>query len=398
MTWRYRFANLLSDVDVAEVELSDVTMDQRIIQPGSLKATIAVPNSDVATQVRKLVPDPTTGVPQTICHVYRGADLWGSYIIWTSKVSIGAKGAVSVAIQGATLESWLYHRIVDADVAYAATDQIAIARALIVNAQTGWAPWTDAANLGISTLDGTSGVLRDQAYKLSEATSAGQRLEELANVEGGFEYRVVTYIEPTTGIRERLWIWGYPTLGSDEPTHVYSSPGNLVTLDISSDSTTAGTAFWARGDTDQTDLTDDSQPAITQAPLMRVDLLAAGWPWLDSVSDHQGVTDVSVLDAYASWYAATTGGVVRTYSASVRLPEDTTEGAYFSPNRLGDRVRLVAVNPWFPPDANGSPTFSITPRVVGVSMTPADRSNGGQDIQELIFADDAADASVTQGA
>jgi hypothetical protein len=73
--YTYRFADLLSDSDIAELELSGVKFDRRIIQPGAFSANITVTNRDIADQVKKIVPG------KTLVHVYRDADVWGTYII-----------------------------------------------------------------------------------------------------------------------------------------------------------------------------------------------------------------------------------------------------------------------------------------------------------------------------
>src|SRR5689334_15463393 len=202
MTYTYRFANLLSDSDVTELELSSVKFDRRIIVPGSFNATIVVSNSDIAREVKKIIPG------RTVVHVYRNADIWGTYIIWQTRVKSSNAGNTSIEIIGATLESWLYRRIVDYDATFNDVDQINIFRSLVQNAQVGWTPYSNSANLGISVVSGTSGILRDRQYRLSEAASVGQRIEELANVDDGFEYMIKTYIDSETNTRVREMSWG----------------------------------------------------------------------------------------------------------------------------------------------------------------------------------------------
>ena len=73
--YTYRFASLLSDADIAELELEDVKFDRRIIVPGKFSGTATVTNVDIANQVKKVIP------AKTVVHVYRDADIWGTYII-----------------------------------------------------------------------------------------------------------------------------------------------------------------------------------------------------------------------------------------------------------------------------------------------------------------------------
>ncbi len=389
-SYRFVFADLLSDADIAELDLSNVSMDRRIIQPGSFSADIPVPNRDVGAQVRKILPDPITRVPQSICHVYQDGLIWGSYVVWTWKASVSERGFTTVSIQGATLESWLNRRMLDADKTFVQVDQIEIARQLLLEAQNAWLPYADSANLGITALSGTSGKLRDRTYLKSEATSVGKRLEELANVSDGFEWMINTWLDESIGSRRREFVWGYPGLGQLESAHTFELPGNITNLVVTHDVTEAGTAFWARGDTPESDVTAAAEPLMTAQPLVVDSLLSAGWPWLDYVSDHQGVTVLSTLQDYATWYAQTRAGTVRTIEVSVRLPD---VGA-FHPSRLGDYALLNAVTEFWPLDDTHAPTFSAIVRVVGIELQPATRGEG-VDIAKLVLSDENTNPSIS---
>jgi hypothetical protein len=375
--WRYVFADLLTDTDVAEIEVTGARFDSRIIIPGAFSATIPVPNPAIAAQARTVIPDPF-GVPQTICHVMRGGDIWDSYVIWTAEPSLDGKGTLSVSLQGATLESWLDHRLTsDAD--FVGVDQIDIARTLLANAQVGhpaspW--WPISANLGITTAPaGGSGVLRDRSYLITEATMVGQRLQELANCDNGFEYRITVYRDPDTGVRVRQWTWGYPMLGSSDTARTYESPGDILSFKYPVDVTAGGTAFWVRGDSIQDDATADSQPLMA-GPVTAEDLFARGWVWLDHVADLSGVSDLTELGGYAQWLANAKSGGVRIAQADIRL---TDRPDILTPAQLGNYAQLVVKNDLWP-------LLQGTWRVVGISVTPQDRSSG-QDKATLIFAD-----------
>lgn len=402
--WRYKFAQAISDADLGELQLTNTSFESLIIVDGAFKATLPVPNADVARVAKKVVPslatDPRSGeivtVPQSICHVYDGGDLWDSYLIWVADRTVQGKGRVSIDLQGASIGSWWSHRLMDSDLTLTATDQIEIARQLIANSQIGWGTFAGNANLSIATQGGNSGVLRDRTYLTTEGAMVGQRLSELANVDGGFEYRTIVFLD--NGIRKRLWTWGYPNLGSDSVNHSYEMPGNLTMLREVTDLTEGATAHWARGDTAQGDLTADSQPTMTAAPWVRSDLLARLWPWTDSVTDHQGVTALPTLDDYAKFYAASKGGAVSTLTARVAVPNDPDgrKTALFRPSRLGDRVALVERSLWWPLDDAGRPTYSPTPRCVGVKVTPRAKQTAGLDMLDLVLADDSIPALVEE--
>lgn len=363
MTYTYRFANLLSDSDVAELDLTNVKFDRRIIIPGSFSATVVVSNADVATQVRKVVPG------KTVVHVYRDADIWGTYIIWSARVQ-SQRGSTQVELSGSTLESWFYRRIVDMDINYNQIDQIQIMRDMISKAQIGWHPYPENSNLGITVMDGSSGVLRDRKYLKTEAASYGQRIEELANVDNGFEYMIRTYIDDT-GKRRREMVWGYPILNESNFAFNYFYPGNISSYELTYDATDAGTAFWARGDTVETDYTEDAQPLMTSFPVLASDYMKAAWPHLDKVIDYSSVTNIKTLEDYAAFWAQTRAGIL-----VIPQIEVVPYNYGFNPNLLGSTATFTITDHYFPLNDKGEPTYSGQFRVIGVEVTPNQKGSG----------------------
>lgn len=363
-SYTYRFANLLSDSDLTELELSGVKFDRRIIVPGSFSGSIVVANEDLAREVKKIVPG------KTVVHVYRNADIWGTYIIWQVRVKSTSTGGANVEFIGASLESWLYRRIVDINFSFVNTDQIEIMRELVSGAQLGWPGFPHAPNLNITVQDGESGVLRDRSYFVAEAASVGQRLEELANVDNGFEYMIRTYINDLGG-RSRELVWGYPTLNHSTKNIQFFYPGNILNYEFSYDTTDAATAFWARGDSIENDGTEDSVPLMTEVPVLASDYLSRSWPHIDKVVDYPSVNQISTLEAYAAWWAQNNAGMTIIPSIEIR-PDDAT---IFTPNELGAMAEFTITDLYFPL-TNGSPTFTGVFRIVGIEVTPPERGRG----------------------
>lgn len=380
--YRYVFADLLTDRTICELPLTGVSFDQRIIVPGALQATIPVPNRAVAEQARKIVasmPEEVhTGPGRTVVYVYRGTDLWGPYLLWTAVPQSDARGRISVALQGATLESYPEHVEIRSDLTYAGADQISgIAAGLVAHMQS-----DPSADIGLTVTAPASGIPRDRTYKRSESGTYGARLAELANTDDGFEYMIRSYV--SGGVRVREWI-AAPQLGSSTTDHLFSQPGNVISWSYGSDATNAGTSYQTRGDTVQDDVAADSEPLMSTVGAGQASaLLAAGWPRLDKTVDYQSVTDVATLDGYARWWASTRAGAIRIPEVTVRLDERTT----FSPGQLGDYAKLKLVNDWFP-RVNRKPSFSRRWRVVGAEITPVDRETG-QEQARLIFAEEDA--------
>lgn len=365
MTYTYRFANLLSDTDIAELDVQGVKFDRRIIVPGTFSGTVAVTNEEIARQVKKVVPG------RSIVHIYRDSEIWGTYIIWSARVT-GSRANTTVAFQGASLESWFYRRIVDVDeLTYSQIDQIDIFRDLIFNAQIGWLPYEANADLRISVVPdtGVSGIKRDRVYKKTEAATFGQRMEELANVDDGFEYMIRTYVDDN-GDRAREMLWGYPGINSGVGNFNYFYPGNIKSYEIFYDANDAATAFWTRGDTIESDYTEDAEPLMTQFPVLSGDYLDAAWPHLDKVVDYSSVTEIDTLEKYAEYWAIVRSGLVMIPQFEV-IPGEVD----FNPNLLGSYATFTITDPFFPLENSGSPTYSGTFRVVGIEVTPDQRGN-----------------------
>lgn len=369
--YTYRFANLLSDSDLAELELLDVKFDRRILQPGAFSASIPIVNSDIATQAKKIVP------AKTIVHVYRDSEIWGTYIIWTSRVRSSSRGAPVMEIQGATLESWLDHRLVDVDQIYTGVNQYAIARGLLDQAQIGWTPYEEAANLGITSDPfKNSAVLRDRAYYVTDGASVGQRLKELAAVDNGFEYMINTYDNYATGIRVREFVIAQ-TLGDSNLEVIYTYPGNILSYDISYDATTAATAWWTRGDTIDDDVSGTSSPLMVPGPVLSDEWLSSAFPHLDRVVDYSSVTNLTTLENYAAWWRDNHSGVVAVPVIELNTSDNPT---LIPPSALGTTAKFTVEDEFF-----GHGDFSSENRVIGIEVTPPSR--GSQEVIRLVIED-----------
>lgn len=358
--YTYRFANLLSDSDLCELELTNVRFDRRIIQSGAFSASIPVTNSDIATQVKKIVP------ARTVVHVYRDTEIWGTYIIWTMNVRSSSHGPVQVDIQGATLESWLDKRIIDADLVFDDVDQFDIARTLIDNAQTGWTPYEANANLGITYDTNDSGVLRDRSYFVTDAASVGQRLRELAAVDNGFEYMINTYDDVEAGFRVREFILS-TSLGSENLDLLFTYPGSIASYQITYDATDSATAWWTRGDTIQDDATATEYPLMTAAPVLSETWLDNAFPHMDKVVDYSSVTVLDTLEDYAAWWRDNHSGVVAVPVIEITTTEVST---IITPRSLGTVATFTIVDEFF-----SLGDFSSENRIIGVEVTPSSRGN-----------------------
>ena len=366
LKWRYVMADLRTDATIDEFELSDVRFDQRINQPGAFSATYAMPNAAAAAKGRQIAE------ARTVCYVYRGLEVYaGPYVIWSTVATGDPRGGTKLALTGAGLESYFNRREVRTDLNFVQVDQLAIARALITTPQA-----DTGGDVLVQTDTALSGVLRDRTEWTSTSGSFyGARLGELAAVENGFEFRIISYIDPSIGQRVRRFITGYPHLGRPDVDHVFTYPGRVVGWSQTRDATAGATSFRSRGDTPITEEITEALEPVMGAVVDRDDLLSTGWPRIDRTDDYSSVTTVSVLDGHTRENAAIYGGSAKTLAVSVRLSPDGAGD--FTPNDLGSSARLVIQDDYLG-------LLNETWRVVGMDVKPSSR-DGVSDIADLIF-------------
>lgn len=366
----FRFADLLTDADVLEMS-APFTADRRIIQPGALSISIPIPNASIGSAVMNIVPQ------KTICHVYRGDAILGSYIIWAKTISMDTSGKVTADVQGATLESYLYKRRLSQDLVYAGEEQLDIAADLIAEAQIGYSAYPTSADIGVTPFTcAASGQLRDRTYLRSDADYVGDIIEALANVDNGFEFMIHT--SDSGGTRERRILFGYPTLAASASPIVLEHPGNITAFSVLYDGSAGATVFTARGKSSATETGEEDAP-LESDPGYATEYLDNGWPIIDRVVDYQSVSLKSTLDQYALWWASRRGGSIIVPDFDVDPTSMFDSG--FSAMSLGATATVVMDNPAFP-TVNGVPTWGQTSRVIGFELS-VDES--GKDSMGLII-------------
>ncbi|HSN23605.1 MAG TPA: hypothetical protein VLS45_05475 [Methylomicrobium sp.] len=345
-----RFADLLTDVDLCEMSVP-FRLDRRIVQPGAFSCDIDVSNAAVGSSIAKIIPQ------RTICHVYRGNMIIGSYIIWTKTLS-SSSGSVKCSLQGATLESYLYSRITPT-LSYSGVDQITIAEDLIAAAQTYDAPYSSNADLGITVVSSPSGVLRDREYFFADGKFIGDSLAELASVDDGFEYVIQTMQDGD--VRTRTMHIGYPGIAGSSNPFVIEEPGSITEWKIVYDGTNGWDVFWSRG----SQAADDGSGPVMSSPYVSIEYLQNGFPILEHMSDYSSVTLITTLDQYSKWWSENRSGPLFIPSFSVDANRMFASG--FSPGLLGHQFNYIMSNPAFPL-VNGVPSMSGGGRMIGFEL------------------------------
>ncbi|MEO3787644.1 hypothetical protein ABGB12_30330 [Actinocorallia sp. B10E7] len=321
--YRYLFCDLLTDRPITELDLAEAGFERRIGRPGRFRAVLHPREAETVRRVRAAFP-PAHGGPaaagpgRVVCHVYRDGELWGSYIVWSSVSSADGSDGPRLALYGASLESYLYRRVIRRELRFDDVDQIAIAHDLIGAMQE--VPHED---IGLVPAGRLSGVHRTRTYSPERTVTYGECLAELAAAPDGFEYRISTYGNETR--RHREFVTGHPRLGAlDAPARTEFTSGNVLAWSYR-DSAAAGSTRSGTG--------RDTFEARSH--------LLAGWPALDRASAHEGPC---VANARA-----------------LKLVAPLDEHPSLHPDRLGERVRVQLEETWWDP----GPRW----RIVGMTIT-----------------------------
>ncbi|MFG3244610.1 poly-gamma-glutamate hydrolase family protein [Streptomyces sp. NPDC048157] len=350
--YRVEVTDLLTDTLIDVLPVAGLTFDDYIGRSGSLSGTVLVPDADYAARARAaLIPG------RTAIWVRRGSDVWWGGILWTATPAASPRDVFTVDIQAGTFDTYLDHRTIFKTLESTQRDSAAVARSLIAYTR-------DDANGDIGfRLDGTqkSGTLVDSFVSRFDQRRVKEVLDEMANAENGFEWRVNCFIDGATGERVKAVQFGFPKIYSGATDIMLTSPGNILSYEFPSDATGTANVWQARGGSSNGNPALDSTPTLS-AVMASVPEMAGGWPRLDGTSDYPDISREPVLDsrARADLERARTPVVIP--SLTVVLDGQIT------PALLGGTVRLRIRDAWF------SSGLDARYRVVGMRVTPLDRS------------------------
>ncbi|WP_101258768.1 hypothetical protein [Streptomyces barkulensis] len=343
------FCDLRTDRVVDVLPLTEAKYDDYIGKPGSLTATVPLPDEALARRARAALRPGRTAV-----WLERDGDVrWGG-VLWTCTPQSDEQGRMKAEFQAATFDSYLDHRILSGDVVGTATDQFDIVRALVdhVQAQPG-------GDIGLRYGSEVSGVRRDFAYSYTDLARVRELIDKLARLDDGFEWRVHCHRDAQGRRVKRLQL-GHPRIHTGHADIVLDHPGAVLTYSLPSDATVQANVWVARGESANSDQSQESVPLTARR--VDADDIAGGWPRLESSSDHTSVREQAVLDSLA-----------RAELARHRRPETIPQitvlmDGRISPALLGARLRLRIRDLWHPEGADGRY------RIVGLAVTPPQRA------------------------
>lgn len=276
--YRYLFADLLTDTIREEFPLQSVNYGDVLCAPGALTATLplSLKNSAGYEKVTRANLDPA----RTAVYVERdGVLVWGG-ILWT--VAANADNfTLSLGCEG--FWSYFRRRLIRATKTYAATDQLAIVQSLVNYAQS-----IGGGNIGVTVGSETSGVLRDRTYNAYERVNLGQAIEDLAAVDGGFDFAVdVAY--DGSGNRTKNLHLSYPNRGA-RTAHVLDLSANVESLGWNLDGTAMANLIDALGAGETVNLLIGTAADTTEI---------GTYPLLEDTVSYPDVSVVATISAHA---------------------------------------------------------------------------------------------------
>lgn len=362
--YSYLFVETLTGNILAEVLLNGVTYSKVLNDSGSMTGTLVI---DQNLSSRGIDPyDLTTPDRRSIYVMRDGVPMWGG-ILWTRKydsttqsVSLGAGDWWSYFDHRKVFPGALLDPIPDTSfvaglsLSLSSTDQNAIARTLVSNAQLPL-----GGNIGIVLDTNLSFINRDRTYNGFDLVYVGSALRQLANVLNGPDMMFDTRMDSSGNIR-RVFLTGAPRLGQSGSPHVWEYGGNIQSYVWPSDGPKMATKTFAVGNG-----IGEGMPIAVSHDTTRY---ALGWPLLESESSYSTVADSVELQSHADSDLIVSRAPVVLPTLTVRGDVAPVLGAY----NPGDDARIIIQDQFL---VSG---IDVSMRIVRMDVSPSE--NAGEKV------------------
>jgi hypothetical protein len=329
-TYRYLFADLLTNEIIGELPITGVSFTQQLNQAGTLQAHLLL----TGINTYEFNVEACTEPGRNAIYVDRdGILVWGG-IIWNRTYNSSAQ---TITINAREFESYFERRRVTTTTAFTNADQLLIARTLINNAQA-----VASGDIGVIVGTETSGVLVDRVYYDYELKSVYGAIQDLSRQDDGFDFNIKVEYDMMTGLPKKTLILGYPRTGtvyssSSTTVPVFIFPaGNMVEYEYPEDGFIAANKLYVLG--------AGSNEGKLKATATDASKLAAGWALLEDAANYSDITDQTVLNELA------TGQVLArsTPPPIIKIVVPASVDPVFGTYDIGDDCRLIITDPRFP--------------------------------------------------
>jgi hypothetical protein len=337
--YRYFAHDLRTNAALAELPLSSLTYTETLNGPGSWSATCPLLGNAVLLNA-------ATEPERTAIYIERDGAIVGGGIVWTRTRSMDQP----MTLGGAGWWSFFKRQNLRSTLTFAATDQLLIARTLINTAQA-----QPGANIGVTVGAEVSGIARDRVYNSFECKQIAEAVEQLADVQTGFDFAI-----DTTQARGKVLALSYPRRGriSGSTGIVFETGKNLIGYTATQDGTRSARTFTAIGAGDGVDM--------LIATNTRTDLLDAGFPLTSDTGSFKDVIVQATLDGHA--LAGVNARAVTPTFWSIVVDPDDPDGGIKSFITGDDAVLRIGDDVNFPRQADGSPGYERAHRILEWSL------------------------------
>ena len=355
-TYRYLFADLLTNTIIAELSLTGVSFGSQLNQAGTFQGHILLSGIDT---VGFNVANST--IPAK-CAIYVDRDgvlVWGGIILGRSYQSSNQV----LSITAREFESYFEKRRITSDQIFSNVDQLTITQNLISLAQG--VPY---GNIGVQVGVETSGVLVSRNYYGYEKKTYYSALQDLSRAENGFDFNIdVAY--DGSGAPSKSLSLGYPRLGTvysatDPEALLFEFPaGNVVEYEYPEDGSLVANTLYALG--------AGSNEGKLEATHQDTTFLNAGWALYEEQANYSDVTDA----AYLAQLAEGQVNAVNYPPTVIKIVAPAYVNPVFGTYGIGDDARLRITDERFPSTGVGTAIqagLDEVYRIVGIEVQPGE--------------------------
>lgn len=371
-TYRVISLDLRTGTRIAELAVNGLRYGSRLNSCGDLSGSVPLPaltstsNIALAAQINDAVDE----CRRQIIVERDGVVVW-SGICWLAPYQ---DNPPSREIRAAEDWSYFRHRVIATSQTFTATDQLTIAKTLVQNALN-----DQGADIGITVPTPTaSGVTRDRTYNYFEVKPVGEAVEQLSQVDNGFDFAIDAAWDQSTGALTKTFRLHYPRRGSSYQSsgYVFEVGRNVIDWTWPTDGTRVGNKIIAVGRGE-----GDAQIMSTQSDVSQIAALSSGGPGYPLLEETISRTDVAVqstLDALAIAKLKASATPITLPEITVRANVDPIFGSYIT----GDSCRFIVppnTSPRFP---SGLDSFF---RIVGWDVSVGD--DGDEQVKLILGAE-----------
>ena len=348
-TYRYLFADLLTNEIIAEIPLTGVSFNQQLNTAGTFQGHILL--SGINTYDYNV--DASTLPARNCIYVDRnGILVWGG-VIWQRSYNSDSQ---TLSITAREFESYFEKRLITTTENFNNADQLLIARTLIDNAQA-----VANGDIGVITGSETSGVLIDRVYYDYEFKQVWQAIKDLADQDDGFDFNIKVEYDNITNEPTKTLVLGSPRTGhidtgvGDINTNVFVFPaGNITAYEYPEDGSITTNSLYVTG------AGSNEGKLLTNATASTS--FTNGFPLLETTVSYSDITDTTVISELATGRVLALSEPPPIIKVVVPAFVEPEYGTY----SIGDDIRLMITDERFPTG------LDEIYRIVGLNVEPGE--------------------------